>query len=289
MFLMKYEVLTPDANNTAYLLNGGSPADVVSLDGIGIPNIKRTEQDYTNQNGAVDYGYRLDPREMTLRLFYNAISEAAEVTLRDTLYSIFQPFDDPLRLRLTRADASVRQIDCHVVGVMDLPQSERMGASLAFSVRLLAPNPIFYHPTQQVHTFTPSPASGTVTTTLTYAGGWEEYPIIKLYGALTTPSLQCTLSTLNGTTTYLIAFSGVSIPAGDVWTLDLRPGYKTITDNAGNNKLIYNGGYASNFMDFRLFQHPLKASGSNTITLIYGGKDSSAKMEVYYYNRYLGA
>lgn len=284
---MLYEIITPDVSTTAWNLTGGHPLDVISLDGAGIPNITRRQQDFANQHGALDYGFRLASRDMTLKLLYNGIDKAAEDGIRDTIYKIFQPFDYPLKLRCTRDDGAVRQIDCHTMGVMDLPESERIGSSLAFAVRLQAPNPIWYNATQQTHSFTPVAASGASTTTLTYAGSWEEYPIIKLYGQMVAPSLSTTLVTPDGTITYQISTSE-TIPAGDVWTIDLRPGYKTVLNASLTNKLNSISSFNSYLLNWRLFQAPLKAGGANVLTLSYTSKDASARLEVLYYNRYLG-
>lgn len=290
---MLYEIITPDPSSTAWNLTGGHPLDVISLDGAGIPNIVRREQEFANQSGALDYGYRLQPRDMTLKLFYNATDKATEDGIRDTIYKIFRPYDYPLKLRCTRPDGAVRQIDCHTVGTMDLPESERIGASLAFAVRLRAPNPIWYNATQQTHSYTPS-ASG-VSTTVTYAGGWEEFPIIKLYGYMEYPVLQHSFYTPDGTVTYNMNFqstvSGVGsaiIPDGDVWTIDLRPGYKTVTNAAGDNKLAFLLTAINNLMEFRLLPAPIEVGGANAITLIYSAKNSNARMDVLYYTRYLG-
>lgn len=290
---MLYEIITPDPSATAWNLVGGHPLDVISLDGAGIPNIARRTQDYANQHGALDYGYRLQPRDMSLKLFYNGIDKAAEDGIRDTIYKVFRPYDHLLKLRCTRDDRAVRQIDCHTIGTMDLPESERIGASLAFAVRLQAPDPIWYNATQQTHSYTP--ASSGASTTITYDGGWEEYPVIKLYGYMEFPILTETVYTPNGNVTYTINFASVVtdvgsgiIPDGDVWTLDLRPGYKTVSDAAGTNKLAFLLSGIGDFSSFRLFPAPIKTSGANAFTLAYTAKNANARMDVLYYNRYLG-
>lgn len=286
---MKYEIITPDSNSTPWRLDRQGLIDVIALDGAGIPVIARRQQSFANAAGALDYGFRLQSREMTLKLLYQAQNRTEEDARRDLIYKIFQPYDYPLKLRCTRDNGSVRQIDCHTVGAMDLPQSERLGSSLpGFAVRLLAPNPIWYDPMQWLHSYTPSAGSGSSTTTLTYTGGWDEYPIIKLYGLMTAPALIRTeVTTPDGTVIYQISTSA-TIPAGDVWTIDLQPGYKTVTDLAGNNKLPSINSFAAYLLNFRLFAEPIKSNGDNVLTLSYAGKDANTKMEVLYYNRFLG-
>lgn len=289
--MTSYSIITPDLNNTVWNLNGGGTLETVSLDGLGIPDVDRQVQDFANQHGGLDYGFRLKPRELTLDLFYNTQTKADADVLRDTIYAIFQPFDYPLKLKITRDNGDVRQIDCHTVGMVDTPESKRIGASLQFTVRLLAPNPVWYDPTPITHSYVPVAASGAGTTTIAYAGGWEEYPIIKLYGAMSGPKLSTQLVTPDGTVTYLIDLNS-GLFDGEIFTIDLRPGYKSIISNLsptpGASRLGDLHSTGGNLMDFRLFQAPLKAAGSNVLTLSYSSKGANAKMEVIYYKRFLG-
>lgn len=285
--LRALEIIHPDAAATSYQLMGGAPFYRVAIDGIGIPQIQRRTQEFANDHGALDYGYRLEPREITLKLFYQVHNDADEVARRDLIYKIFQPLTYPMKLRATRWSGNPRQIDCYTIGVMDLPESERMGASLAFAVRLLAPNPIWYEPVQYISSFTPTLALGGHLVAFPYGGGWEEYPVIKLYGSLTNPYLSQTITTPAGNVTNFIDFTGHTISAGAVYTLDLRPGYKTVVDGTGANKIAAIANIGVSFTEFRLFQVPIVAS-TNNITLGYSAKDGSAKIELFYYHRFLG-
>lgn len=287
--MASYQIIQPDAANTVYNIADGTYCQLQypnGISGIGLPPITRDLQRHPNIEGALDHGYTLEAREMMLNLYYNVNSAAAADARRDAIYKIFRPFDDPLKLKVTRDDGAIRQIDVHTVGTLDLPMSERVGYDQAFNVRLLAPNPTWYEPTQQLVTITPSATPWTAN--VNYAGNWEEYPIIKVYGAVTGFAMTATVTTATDSITYNT--SSFSVGAGDILTFDLRPGYKTLKNNAGVSQL--GSGSAQNTFDFlfgfRLFPDPIEASGTNALNGIYTTKDSNHKVEILYYRRYLG-
>lgn len=283
-----YEIIQPDAAATTYNIGNGAYCQLqypTGISGIGIPTITRDIQRHPNIEGAFEHGYKLEPREISLNLFYNVASEAAADARRDAIYNIFRPFDDPLKLKITRGDGAIRQIDVHTVGMVDLPMAERVGHDQGFGVRLLAPNPIWYEPTQQTVTFTP--AATVWFGNITYTGNWESYPIIKVYGAATNVYLQMVLTTAVGSTTYQLF--AANIAAGDIYTYDLTPGVKTAKNNAGASLLgdLSPDSYTALF-GMRLWPAPLENGGVNRIDGAYTTKDANHKVEILYYRRYIG-
>lgn len=283
-----YEIIQPDAASTAYNISNNTYCQLTypnGISGIGLPTISRDLQRLANIDGGIDYGYKLEPREINLNLYYNVVSAAAADARRDAIYKIFRPFRDPLKLKVTRDDSTIRQIDVHTIGMVDLPMSERVGYDQAFSVRLLAPDPIWYNPTQVITTITPSASPWTFN--VTYNGLWEEYPVIEVYGAVTGWLLQFTLSSASGTETF--ALPSVNVPAGDVFTFDLRPGYKTFKNAAGVSQLgsVFPSAVAA-MNKVALWPDPIKVSGLNPIFGQYITKDANHKVKVYHYNRYGG-
>lgn len=285
-----YEIIQPDGAATTYNIGNGAYCQLQypgGISGIGIPSIVRDIQRHPNIEGAIDHGYKLEPREINLNLYYSVASAAAADARRDAIYKIFRPFDLASHLKITRDDGTVRQIDVHTIGITDLPMGERVGHDQAFNVRLLAPNPIWYHPTQVTLSLTPSVPSPWGSN-FNYAGAWETYPIIKVYGAVTGFSLSSTIVTEGDTTVY--SLGTWNIPAGDVLTFDLRPGYKTIKNAAGVSQL--SSGTAENtfifLYGFRLFPDPIEPGGVNQMVGTYSTKDANHKVEMTFYNRYLG-
>lgn len=284
-----YQIIQPDAANTTYNIANGTYCQLQypnGISGIGLPPITRDLQRHPNIEGALDHGYTLEAREMMLNLYYNVSSAAAADARRDAIYKIFRPFQDPLRLKVTRDDGAIRQLDVHTVGMLDLSMSDRVGYDQGFNVRLLAPNPIWYEPNQYTATITPSATSWL--SNLVYTGEWEEYPVIKVYGAVTGFSMSSTITTASDTVTYSTGV--LSVSAGDVFTFDLRPGYKTLKNSAGVSQL--GSGTAQNTFDFifgfRLFPDPIESGGANQLSGAYTTKDGNHKIEILYYRRFLG-
>jgi hypothetical protein len=284
-----YEIIHPNASATTYNIGDGTYCQLQypnGFSGVGLPPITRDLQRHPNIEGAIDHGFTLEPRDLMLNLYYNVNSAAAADARRDAIYKIFRPFDDPLKLKVTRDDGAVRQIDVHTVGMLDLPTSERVGFDQGFNVRLLAPNPIWYDPSSITLNITPL---GTPwLSNLSYTGTWDEYPIINVYGEAQDFSMYSVITTATDTTTY--STGSFDIPAGDIFTFDLRPGYKTIKNAAGVSQL--GSGTAQNTFNFlfgfRLFADPIEASGTNQLIGNYTTKDGTHKIQFVYYRRYLG-
>lgn len=281
-----YQIIQPVASGATHTISNGAVCSLSypnGISGIGLPAITRDLRKLTNLEGALDYGYKLEPREILLNLYYTASTAADADQRRDLICRIFRPFKDPLKLRVTRDDGDVRQINVHTLGMVDLPSSQRVGYDQAFSVRLLAPDPIWYDPNYKVFTFAPAFSGHTLD--LNYTAHWEEYPVIKIYGAVTNFFYTTSLVVPSGSESYSLFLANV--PAGDVWTFDLRHGYKTLKDSAGNSKLGTLDINTYNAMSgIALWPDPLKTAGLNSITLSYATKDTNHKIEVFAYWRY---
>ncbi len=138
-------------------LNDDGTLFLLQVFGVGLPPARRLKTRSPQQHGSTDLGFRYDEREMRLGFFFNALNETAAVAKRDELYSFWRSLSDiPIQLRYTREDNSVRQIDCHVVGVMDMPWNpdENQNGLQNFVVQVEAANPLWYDPTADVVSFT---------------------------------------------------------------------------------------------------------------------------------------
>lgn len=283
-----YEIIQPDAANTTYNISDGTYCQLVypnGISGIGLPQITRDLQRHPNIEGAIDHGFTLSPREIILNLYFNVSSASAAATRRGNIYKIFRPFQDPLKLKVTKDDGSVRHIDVHTIS-LDMPSADAVGTDQMFTVRLLAPNPIWYDPSSI--TLNVTPLGTPWSTNVTYTGNWDEYPIINVYGEAVDFSFYSIVTTATDTTTY--ATGSFDIPAGDIFTFDLRPGYKTIKNAAGVSQL--GSGTAQDTFDFlfgfRLFPDPIESGGVNQLIGSYTSKDGTHKIQFVYYRRFLG-
>lgn len=154
---------------TDSLAFNGSPYSLISINGIGGAPTRRLEERGPLQDGMTDLGYRLEPRVIDMIIWIRAASETLLDGYRDTLLEFFKPKSDtPIKLRVTRADGGVRQIDGYSVGVVEAPSTvgERPGGKAQkVGVQLRCANPIWYDPT---------PGSVAFVTTLSewrYGGG----------------------------------------------------------------------------------------------------------------------
>jgi len=275
-----YQVIWPDVGATTYTINSANNAAHLSLDGTGIPPMLRNYVPFAQSDGGIDQGFRLDVRRMVWKLFLEAETEQALDTKRDALWNIFRPLDDPLKLKVTKANGAVRQIDVYVDGPIEVVPGPGYKANV--TIPLVAPDPLWYDPVQQIRTF-PLPDTSL---DLTYAGSWQEWPIVKIYGSAQNLVLENVLSMLVGLSSGRIDFNGHTIPAAAIYTVDLRPGVKTVVDGGGVSKLA-NMGVFTFFPYFCLYPEPLESGGNNNIVASYGTLDATAAVVFEFYNRYI--
>lgn len=163
---MPFSLQVISATGGTYSLSAGTPYSLEQASGLWMAPVRRLTEQGPYQDGDTDRGYRLDPRTATLALNFTATSGSALDTHRDTLLSIFRPSTStPLKLRLTRDDGAVRQLDCYTVGPVDLPltKEHKPGNLHRAVVQLRAADPGWYDPT---------PGTVTVTGTAGLAANW---------------------------------------------------------------------------------------------------------------------
>jgi hypothetical protein len=115
--------------------------------------------------------------------------------------------------------------------------------------------------------------------TIAYAGTFPEYPIITVEGPITDPVIT------NETTGEVLDFTGITIAAGTVYTIDLRYGYKTVVNQAGTNK-IADLTAASDLATWHLEIAPIASGGNNIITASGTATTGDTVITLTYYKRY---
>lgn len=211
--------------STTVTLNNGSPFSLLSARGMAGPPVRRITQQGPSQDGDTDLGYRLGPRNIELVIGFSATTDALLDGYRDTLTGIFKPLSStPIKLRWTRDDTEVRQIDCYTVGnvKIDLIPEHRPGHYHRATVRLYAPEATWYGPTA---------GSGSVVGTAYTAGSWwlaggaigsaqvKEYGTFPTQGQVWTysgtPTDPYTAYLAGSTGGYTIAVRGTAEPITD--------------------------------------------------------------------------
>jgi len=259
------------------------------IDGVGLPPVERRFQRAPLGHGATDKGFRILPRNMTLTLTIRSDNLPHSDSLRDRLSYIFSPTNDFLTLEMTRDDFGVRRIDCYVVGEVDYPQSQRVGSGQTVVLNLMAADPFFYYPTQQV--YPQNLINGAKNfDILCNDFSWDDWPIIYVGGPI-----DAGLSIYHTPGGEIISFDE-AVPAGESFRIDLRPGQKTVrrvSDNA--NRMSYldpNSLVAFSTMRLLCLKNALAVDNAwpnlyNRWTFTAAGTTGASYASIYYYKRYV--
>lgn len=103
-----------------------------------------------------------------------------------------------------------------------------------------------------------------VTVSIVNAGDVDAHPVIRLYGPMRGPVIA------NKTIGATVDLGGVDIPAGAVWTLDLRNGDKLLLDESGNNMLDGANTTPIGMAGFTIAAAPRASGGVNQLSLAPG-------------------
>lgn len=217
--------------STTQSLYDGSPFSIRSASGWGGAEIRRVTTQGPAQNGDSDLGYRLGVREMEMVIVFKAATDAALDTHRDTLTRLFKPLTaTPIKLRVTRDDGEIRQIDCYTVKdiAITLAPEYRPGHYHEATIRLRAPDPAYYEL---------APGTATVTGTASLSANWW-----LAGGAIGTASVLMS----GGTPAAGAAWSYAgTLGTATGWTMAFRSGrvftqdhYAYGVDNNGNGVIL---------------------------------------------------
>lgn len=294
-----YEITVPNqldsGDDTTYTVKSAAsaPSTVIAthvgIDGLGVPEVRRKVDAFPTADGGIDTGYQLQPRQLTWKMLINEATEAAYDAARDQLQRVFMPLGQrPHVLKVTPAGGGTRCLDVYVSGAVEFAQSGQMGYSALATFQLMAPDPIWYTPTERSQALGLTSSSGSAN--VDYLGNWFESPVIELTGELSSPQVE----DAQGNT---IFFQGHTIPAGQTYVVDLRPGAKTVINSSSG--AAWPGNDVSEFVvkntgwnEFRLLPGPLAAAGSgalnrNPITATFDSKGPGAAIVVKWYDRWL--
>lgn len=283
-------------------ITGRAPYDVISVEGIGTAPARRLVDRSPFQDGDTDVGYRVDARLINLVLLMIAPDLATADTYRDALYAYLRPLRNPLVLRCTRDDGSIRQIQCHPVGVVDAPitEEDRQWGNQKLAVQLRAADPIWYNPAERTTALGGATGSGTrgfvvpmpvpmvqatatkvdVIQPLIYLGTWDSYPVITVTG----PGTGVTIT--NVTSGEVLDFPSLALGAGEYIEIDLRYGAKTIVDDAGANQIAELSD-DSDLATWRLLPDPDAPGGINEIHFeVASNATDATALTILYYDRY---
>jgi hypothetical protein len=285
---------------TFNVANGGPGGMTMYLTGAvgwGIPPITRITQRGPFQDGDTYIDFRLNPRIINLPIVIPCSSYAAYADARVYVNRLFSPGNDVATLRqyVNEFPYAVDQsIDVKIAGAtMDSTPND---FNVRAVIQLRADDPTWYSTTQEVvqlsqlqfGTPTAYPKSYSVpygsysinqVVTVAYSGDVAAYPVLQCIGPLT----GLVVSDGAGR---LISFTD-TIPALNTWTVDLRNGRKTITDQDGVNRFS-SLSITSDIVNFGLYPDPIFPLGLQIFSVSATATTNDSTVIMYYYERYIG-
>lgn len=277
-----------DRENGFYLLG---------QDGFGVPAFHRIEERGPLQHGVTDRGYRLDARTINLILGIKGSDLTDFWYKRSEIIELFKPINTAGKLRWEYGGV-VRQIDGYLIGGLEFSDSERDYLFQSSAVSIKCPDPTWYDPSLRIVVFSLGGGSDTmeiplaipltvgassinVSSQIVTNGTVRSYPIVNIAGPIT----DCKIT--NQISGDKLDFTGYTIPAGTTITIDLRYGYKTVTDHLGNNQ-IDKLTKDSDLVSFCIETAPIAPGGSNSVVVSGTGITEATEIKVTFYDRYMG-
>ncbi len=275
---------------------------VMSQSGWGTPPLEYQTERGPFQHGESVRDYFLRPRIIQLLIRQQFCAREDYWTGRAALLNAVRPNRQALpggvqpgMLRLTLPDGSRRSLDCYLQeGPRFEPRSLTGWDEWAFQevLRFVAYNPVIYDPTVETATFTTDPnlvfpitfpiIFGGIAGELdvTYAGTWQEYPTITITGPAESPRI------LNQTTGETLALD-YDVAGGEVVTINLHDGYKTVTNAAGTN-LIGTVTPESDLGTFHLAPDPEAPGGVNSLLVTATATNVYSSIVLSWHRHYFG-
>ncbi|WP_440220931.1 phage distal tail protein [Dietzia sp. MNB45] len=258
------------------------------IEGLSVPAIRRPTGKNMGQNGAWHGKALFDSRNIGIPVTIGARSIPEFETARDGLLEALLERDGEVTLRLIRNDGAARILYCYVRDP-DIPYGPNP-VYTQFSLELVADNPIIYDDTPGASFTTAlvkrkgggaytSPATfplvfspGVTTPVVVNSGTVEAYPVIKLTGSMTSPTIR------NNTTSEVISL-GLNTGPSDVVLINNAP-HDIVMDNGiklAPHSVMLNGYsiYGSKSGDWITLTR-----GANDLELLTGSTSDSVVGEV---------
>ena len=253
--------------------------------GFGLAPLHRITTRGPLQHGDSDIDFRLDPRILQIPLVVkNESSTAPKAThysIRNALLQIFKPQSSgTLQILIGTTSGGVSKIqdyriDTKVLGGLSF-DVEPTSYHVRTIVQLRAEDPTWYEPYTSGNPYVVTYFDTNIGSSQIFpiGGNWQTYPVIRINGPITNPTIT------NTTTGEVIAITA-TISAGAYYDIDLSYGAKTVVDNTGTNR-ISTVSAASDLATWHF------EPGNNTIAVTGSSTSSSSDIDFTYYNRYTG-
>ena len=284
----KLDYITPDGQ--VLPLHNPPSRVVTEITGWGEPSKQVDTRRGAYQHGETIIATWLEPREVSCTLRLQTRDRDAYWSMRQRLnnalrHSRTEPlYPRPGVLRRTLSNGQVRCLD---VVLMEGLAYTNPGANtwdewgIFEQLKFMAHNPVIYDPQQYLITpLTGFNSTPTQTRTVVYTGTWAEYPIMTVTGPTDGFAIR---NLTTGHELYYIR----TVKAGEVITIDLRYGEKSLTSNLDGPVTGYLDMGFSDMGVWSLQPDPVAPQGINQIEVqTYFTQTTATKFEMSYYLRY---
>ncbi len=276
------------------------PIYVKAHQGLGMVKPVRSTQKGPYQHGRTLTNATLNERVVTLKLAVEETTEIALWTQARALVALLNQLTTPLYLDVTGPDGTIKRLDVYYQDGLTLPrEADDLYGDWPDVIQLVADNPIAYGIESVVASWaivgggtgwtipwvfpwTIGESDIDSTLAITYPGSWPAFPIIRLTGPMEDPVVT------NVTTGEVLSFNGTHFAAAEWVEIDCRYGYKTVTDDDGDNRLGTLTA-ASDLATFHLAPADEAVGGINDINVACAGAAAGTQAVLTYYPRYLSA
>ncbi len=290
------------ADGATFEIDSSGDVNFQNFSDFGMPPVRRLTEQGPFQDGVTDIGFRVDERMIALGFFLIANNSRNLWTRRNNLLGFFKPDLDGIHLCLQKLDFE-RKIKVFLYRDMTLgsehaAELEGQRVMQRVVVDFLAPDPAWFDPTLKTATYTSVAISQLVlpmefpivfgtyvinpSTLITYAGTWKTQPTIIITGPVIGPTIRNLQTGLEIKLNY-------SIAAGEVVTMTLEYGNKTVTTSFGNQNLIGCITDDSDFEEFGLVPDPEAAGGVQQVSVIGTGMTVGvSQVALQWYEKFIG-
>jgi len=271
-----------------------------SIDGLGMPPVRRIVQQQAQQDGQTYIDTWLEPRVVTFAMDAYAPCEADLWDLRDDLVRLMSEFANGFILRVNIKPHGIRRyLDLRYMAGLELAHDLHVSPhlqSVAFQA-IAEANPSFYDPDPITVSYNLGGLVGigfplgfphgwgtdalTTMSPIVYPGSWKTYPTISITGPCDTISID------NNTTGERLDFGLYALDAGETLTVDCTPGRKTVTHSVDGNAQHWLTS-DSDLATFHIAPHPEAPGGINDVQVTFLNGQAATTVTVSYYVRYLG-
>ena len=273
------------------------PYIVQGVDGMGLPEPEFFTSHGPYQNGETVENQRWRARILTIGVDMAGTDDTTYQAARRALASILRAIHEPMYFVLTLADGTERYLDVRYAGQLSMPTKSSAGVyRTSTAVPLIAHQPMWYNPAGTVWSFALGSGEGVwgfplpfpegfgastldVTVTRQYVGTEPVFPRVIIYG----PCKDFLLENL--TTGEKLDLTGTTVAGGEIVTVDLRYGRKSVASVGGTTDLA---DFLANDSDFtwHLAPHPEAPDGQNTLHMSMVDGDTNTKAEIRFNARY---